>query len=87
MNNDKFITILGWIATVTAVGMYVSYVPQIQDNLNGKPGNPVQPLVAAINCTLWVMYGLMKKPKRDWPIALANMPGILFGLVTFVTAL
>jgi len=87
MENGKFFTILSWVATATAIGMYVSYISQIRDNLNGKPGNPIQPLVAAINCALWVTYGLLKKPKRDIPVALANAPGIIFGLIAFATAL
>ncbi|MCP1670906.1 hypothetical protein [Kerstersia gyiorum] len=83
----SWFTILGWVATVTAMAMYVSYIPQISNNLHGMKGNWLQPLVAACNCTLWVVYGLTKQPKRDWPIAIANSPGIVFGLATFVTAL
>ncbi len=56
--------ILGWIATFMSVMMYVSYFPQIMDNLAGQKGNFVQPLVAAINCSLWVYYGLFKKRTR-----------------------
>ena len=70
--NDKQTRI---VATVAAVGMYVSYISQIQNNFNGHPGSWLQPLVAACNCTLWVVYGLFKKV-RDWPVALANAPGI-----------
>lgn len=81
---DGFITLLGWVATVTAVGMYVSYIPQIMNNLDGIKGSPIQPLVAAINCLLWVIYGLKRK---DYPIATANAPGIIFGALAFVTAL
>ena len=87
MENGKHFTILGWVATATAIGMYVSYIPQISDNLAGHKGNPIQPLVAAINCLLWVAYGFFKKPKRDFPIILANLPGIIFGLIAFATAL
>ena len=83
---EKQMKILSVVATITAVGMYVSYIPQIQNNLAGNPGSPLQPLVAAINCTLWVAYGLLKK-QRDWPVALANLPGIFLGLITFVTAI
>mgnify|MGYP000919862773 CR=1 FL=1 len=64
-----------------SVMMYVSYIPQIMDNFSGQKGNFIQPLVAAINCSLWVYYGLFKK-ERDIPLAAANAPGILFGLVT-----
>ena len=87
METGKLFTILGWVATATAIGMYVSYIPQISDNLAGHKGNPIQPLVAAINCLLWVAYGFFKKPKRDFPIILANLPGIIFGLIAFATAL
>ena len=68
---EKQMRILSVVATLTAVGMYVSYIPQIQNNLAGNPGSPLQPLVAAINCTLWVAYGFLKE-KRDYPIILAN---------------
>ena len=49
---EKQMRVLSVVATLTAVGMYVSYIPQIQNNLAGNPGSPLQPLVAAINCTL-----------------------------------
>ena len=42
---------------------------------------------ATANCALWVTYGLLKKPKRDYPVAIANAPGIIFGLLAFATAL
>lgn len=42
MENGKLFTILGWVATATAIGMYVSYIPQISDNLAGHKGNPIQ---------------------------------------------
>ena len=77
--------ILSVVATLTAVGMYVSYIPQIQNNLAGNPGSPLQPLVAAINCTLWFAYGFLKE-KRDYPLAAANVPGIIFGLLATITA-
>ena len=77
---------LGWVATFMSVMMYMSYFPQIMDNLAGQKGNFIEPLVAAINCSLWVYYGLFKK-ERDIPLAAANAPGIIFGLVTAITAL
>ncbi|MGQ4573365.1 SemiSWEET family transporter [Leuconostoc pseudomesenteroides] len=86
MKNEKFIKYLSWTATIMSIMMYVSYIPQILNNLSGSKGNPVQPLVAAINCALWVTYGLIKKD-RDLPLAAANFPGIIFGIVTFWTAL
>ena len=76
--NNKFFKILGWVATFTAVLMYISYIPQISGNINGHKGDFLQPFVAGINCTLWVLYGFLGE-KRDWPIIIANSPGIIFG--------
>ena len=82
---EKQIRILSIVATAMSIVMYVSYIFQIQANLAGHTGNPVNPLAAAINCTLWVIYGLFKK-ERDWALAIANMPGIVLGLITFITS-
>ncbi len=84
--NEKIVKALGSIAAVAAIIMYVSYIPQIIGNLHGNRGDYIQPLAAAINCILWVGYGLLKK-ERDWPIAIANFPGVIFGLMAFLTAL
>ena len=71
--HDKHIRILAVVATIAAICMYTSYIFQIQANLAGRKGDPIQPLCAAINCTLWVVYGLFKTP-RDLPVAIANAP-------------
>lgn len=84
--NEKIVKTLGSVAAVAAIVMYVSYIPQIIGNLHGNRGDYIQPLAAAINCILWVGYGLLKK-ERDWPIAIANFPGVIFGLMAFLTAL
>ena len=67
--SEKQMKILGWVATFMSVMMYVSYFPQIMNNLAGQKGNFIQPLVAAINCSLWVYYGLSKK-KEIFPLRL-----------------
>ena len=84
--NEKIVKALGSVAAVAAIVMYVSFIPQIIGNLHGNRGDYIQPLAAAINCILWVGYGLLKK-ERDWPIAIANFPGVIFGLMAFLTAL
>ena len=76
---EKQMRILSVVATLTAVGMYVSYIPQIQNNLAGNPGSPLQPLVAAINCTLWVAYGFFERKTR-LPRHAGERPGHHFGL-------
>lgn len=84
--NQKTVTIIGRIASVMAVLMYVSYITQIIANLHGNKGEMLQPLVATINCILWSIYGFNMKPK-DWPIIIANVPGIFLAGITFITAL
>ena len=84
--SEKQVKILSMVATVAAVCMYFAYIAQIQANLAGQKGSPIQPLAAAVNCTLWVVYGLMK-PQRDYAVAIANMPGIVLGIITAITAL
>ena len=86
MTNQRFITILGYVATFTSVCMYVSYLQQIGLNLSGQKGGWLQPFATTINCSLWVAYGLLKE-KRDLPFSLANAPGVVLGLIIFVTAL
>ena len=86
MTKEKFFTAMGWIGMVTSILMYVFYIPQIENNLAGNKGTFIQPFMAGVNCTLWVVYGLFKE-KRDWPLAIANTPGIIFGFVAAFTAL
>ena len=86
MTKEKFFTSMGWIGMVTSVLMYVFYFPQIENNLAGQKGTFIQPFMAGVNCTLWVANGLFKE-KRDWPLAIANTPGIIFGFVAAFTAL
>lgn len=86
MTKEKFFGSMGWAGMVTSILMYVFYFPQIQNNLAGHKGTFIQPFMAGINCTLWVAYGFFKN-KRDWPIVIANLPGIFFGYVAAFTAL
>ena len=83
---EKQSKIFGYLGSTLSILMYVSYIPQIIGNLNGNKTSFIQPLVAAINCTIWVIYGLFKKDK-DLPIIFANLPGIVFGLIAVFTAI
>ena len=84
--SERGILVLGWIATATAIVMYLSYIDQIMLNLGGQKGSIVQPFATMVNCGLWVAYGVLK-PKRDWPIAVANFPGVVLGAIPLATAL
>ena len=84
--NTKFFKILSWVATFTAMLMYISYIPQIIANLKGNKSQPLQPLTAAISCLIWVIYGLTKDPKKDYLLIIPNATGVVLGLITFFTA-
>lgn len=85
MSENK-LKIIGWLGTALSVTMYISYIPQIVNNLNGNKTVFIQPLAAAVNCTIWCLYALLKD-KKDFPLAAANAPGIIFGLLATFTAL
>ena len=83
--SEKQLTIMGWIGTALSVIMYISYVPQIMGNLHGHKTFFLQPLAAAVYCSIWTAYGLLKE-KRDYPVSAANFPGVVFGLIATITA-
>ena len=83
--SEKQLTIMGWIGTALSVIMYISYVPQIMGNIHGHKTFFLQPLAAAVNCSIWTAYGLLKE-KRDYPVSAANFPGVVFGLIATITA-
>ena len=83
--SEKQLTIMGWIGTALSVIMYISYVPQIMGNIHGHKTFFLQPLAAAVNCSIWTAYGLLKG-KRDYPVSAANFPGVVFGLIATITA-
>jgi len=80
-----YVNYIGWFASVMAILMYVSYIDQIQLNLKGDKGSVLQPLAATVNCIAWTLYGFLKE-KKDWPIIICNVPGIVLGGVAFYTA-
>lgn len=61
MTKEKFFTSMGWIGMVTSVLMYVFYFPQIQNNLAGQKGTFIQPFMAGVNCTLWLLTDCSKR--------------------------
>ena len=83
--NQTVIQWVGWAASVAAVLMFVSYVDQILLNIDGQKGSVIQPAATVLNCTLWFVYGLGKS-RKDWPIMVANFPGIILGVAAVATA-
>lgn len=84
--DSRLVKRIGWIASIMAILMYVSYIDQIMRNLAGHSGSVILPIMTVINCSFWVLYGWLK-PSKDWPIICCNLPGIVLGLITIVTAL
>ena len=56
------------------------------DNLAGIRGIFIQPAVAAFKLLPLVLLWLFKE-ERDIPIVAANIPGIILGIITALTAL
>jgi uncharacterized protein with PQ loop repeat len=84
--NEKTVNKIGWFASFMAIAMYFSYIDQIRLNLSGQTGSVILPIITTINCSAWIFYG-SQKAKKDWPIIVCNVPGIILGIITVVTAL
>jgi len=84
---NKIHDIVGSINAVVGVCVFIAYIPQIVANLNGNKGQPLQPLVAGFSCLLWVIYGWTNKDKPDYILIIPNMAGVIFGFLSFITAL
>lgn len=84
--NDKTVRTIGWMASTAAILMYIAYIDQIRLNLAGHKGSVLQPLATIVNCALWIAYGIGGRV-RDWPIIIANVPGVALGAVAVFTAL
>ena len=84
--NEKTVTKIGWFASIMATAMYISYIDQIILNVNGQPGSTILPVITMINCTAWTLYGALKA-KRDYPIIICNIPGIILGAATAIKKL
>lgn len=85
--NGTTILNIGRLGSILSILMYTSYIPEIIDNLQGNySDDEIQPLFAALNCLIWVIYAAVKK-KTDWPLLIACVPGVIFGIAAFVTGI
>lgn len=85
MGDSKKTYVIGWMATIMAIIMYISFIDLIRLNLSGHKGSVIQPAATVMNCLLWIAYAV-SKPKKDWPIIVANLPGVGLGAAAFLTA-
>lgn len=84
--NDKIINRIGWFASTMAILMYVSYIDQIMRNLHGNKGSVILPIFTTFNCAAWIAYAGLRK-KKDWPIIMCNLPGVVLGIISAITAI
>lgn len=82
--NQDVIKEIGWIGTIMSLLMYFSYIVLIYNNLHGQKANFIQPLAAFFNCLVWTIYGFGIKPKQ-WPLIIANVPGIFLAGAAVLT--
>ena len=78
MTKKRINTFIGSIGAFIGVLVFLSYIPQIIANIGGEKSQPLQPLVAAISCLLWVIYGLTNEHKIDYILIIPNAAGVIF---------
>jgi hypothetical protein len=82
--NQKTVGTIGWIATITAILTYFSYVDQIRLNLLGHPGSLLIPVFTVLNCSVWLPYAFLLE-KRNWPLIISTLVGLSLGLISAIT--
>ncbi|MFQ3563862.1 SemiSWEET family transporter [Lactococcus paracarnosus] len=87
MMKNKIHLFIGSVGATIGLFVFLAYIPQIISNLNGDKSQPWQPLIAAISCLVWVLYGLTNQPKRDYILIIPNTLGVILGTLTFLTSL
>ena len=84
---NKVHLLIGSVGATIGLFVFLAYIPQIISNLNGDKSQPWQPLIAAISCLVWVLYGLTNQPKRDYILIIPNSLGVILGTLTILTSL
>lgn len=84
---NKVHLFIGSVGATIGLFVFLAYIPQIISNLNGDKSQPWQPLIAAVSCFIWVLYGITSQPKRDYILIIPNTLGVILGTLTFLTSL
>ncbi len=79
-NNEK---IIGSIASVLAIIMFISLLEVLFSNLNGESNIYIQPIATAFNGFFWSMYAYGRK---DYFLLIPNVLACVLGAVTAVSA-
>lgn len=78
------IGVIGLIASIFAILMFISPIDQIRDIIRDKTSHTVSPLIyfmMIFNCFFWVLYGL---GNNDIYIITPNTIGAFLGLATLI---
>ena len=76
------IEIIGLIASITAILMFISPIDQIRDIIKDKTSRGVSPVIYGmmiINCVFWVIYGF---GVNNIYIITPNAIGAILGFIT-----
>ncbi|MCX6793251.1 MAG: SemiSWEET family transporter [Candidatus Falkowbacteria bacterium] len=84
MNKETTIKLLGYTGTIVAIIMFLSLIEIARANMSGQTHIIIQPLATILNCSIWSTYAILNKDKF---VFMANMPGVLLGVFTVITAL
>jgi hypothetical protein len=79
--NEK---IIGSIASILAIVMFVSLIEVFISNIQGRSNIFVQPLATAFNGFFWSLYAYGRK---DWFLLVPNLLALLLGGITAISAL
>lgn len=74
--------IIGSIASVLAIIMFVSLIEILISNINGNSNIFVQPLATAFNGFFWSLYAYGRK---DWFLLIPNILACVLGAATAVS--
>jgi hypothetical protein len=77
--NEK---IIGSIASVLAVIMFVSLIEVLLSNIKGNSNIFIQPLATAFNGFFWSLYAYGRK---DWFLLIPNILACILGAITAVS--
>lgn len=79
--NEK---IIGSVASILAIIMFVSLVEIMISNYQGKSDIIIQPLATAVNGLFWSLYAFGKK---DNFLLIPNMLALVLGVITVITVI
>ena len=78
--NEK---IIGTIASILAIIMFVSLIEVLVSNLTGENKIIIQPIATSINGLFWSMYAFGRK---DYFLLFPNLLALILGAITAIVA-